>query len=288
MSVVRFEIRYADGRKEITNVEGDRMLIGHGAHCDVRLPLDQAANEHVAVEVVGGSVRVETMAFEPPATVNGMPFTNIPILPDVPLKIQGTRIFIALADADVEGGAVVQKKKNEGTSPAMKVLGLGVLAAGAYMLLGEPQAPLPEAPAQIPALFSTAPAQCPQTSAAAAGATAEEKFDVAEGKRERSPFAPKDGVQAVALYATAAACFRVAGDAERAKDADATAAQLRDEITQDFRARRVRLEHLMAVEDYQLARNDVDVLWSLTEGKSGSWVTWLANARQTIKQRTRR
>jgi hypothetical protein len=290
VSIVRFEIRYADGRKEVANVEGDRMVIGNGAHCDIRLPLDQAANEHVAVEVVGGSVRVETVAFDPPATVNGMPFTNIPILPEVPLKIGSTRIFIALGDGmEFDGDAVIQKKKkNEGTSPAMKAVGVLVLGAGAYMMLGDAEAPLPQAPEQLPVLFSTTPAECPQSSPDAARATAEERFNVAEGKRERSPFAPKEGIQAVDLYAVAAVCFRKAGDADRAKEADGIAEQLRASITQDFRARRVRLEHLMQVEDYQLARNDVNVLHSLTEGKSGSWVAWLASARQTIKQRTRR
>ena len=288
MSVVRFEIRYADGRKEITNVEGDRVIIGHGAHCDIRLPLDQAANEHVAVEVVGGSVRVETLAFDPPATVNGMPFTNIPILPDVPLKIGSTRIFVTIGDVDFDGAVVQKKKKAEGTSSAMKVLGLVVLAAGAYMILGDTEAPLPDAPAQLPDLFGTAPTECPQASVDGARAAAEEKFDIAEGKRERSPFAPKEGVQAVDLYGTAAVCFRQAGDGDRAREAEGLADQLRTAITQDFRARRVRLEHLMAVEDYQLARNDVTVLHSLTEGKGGSWVAWLSSARQTIKQRTRR
>ncbi|MCL2449190.1 MAG: FHA domain-containing protein, partial [Polyangiaceae bacterium] len=270
MSIVRFEIRYADGRREVAHVEGDRMIIGHGAHCDVRLPLDQAANEHVAVEVVGGSVRVETMAFDPPATVNGMPFTNIPILPDVPLKIGSTRIFLALGDADFDG-AVIKKQGKEGISPAMKVLGVLVLVAGGFMAATDTTTPMPQAPDQLPDLFGSANVQCPQSTPDAARATAEERFDVAEGKRERTPFAPKEGVQAVDLYAVAAACFRKAGEPDRAKEADARAEQLRTSITQDFRARRVRLEHLMATEDFELARSDVNVLQSLTVGKGGPW-----------------
>jgi hypothetical protein len=286
VSIVRFEIRYGDGRKEIAQVEGLRMLIGHGAHCDIRLPLDQAANEHVAVEVVGESVRVETLAYDPPATVNGMPFTNIPLVPDVPLKLGSTRIFIALAGAEFEGAATVQKKKAEETSPFMKVVGIGVLAAGAYMLLTDTDQPLPQAPAQLPELFAAAPTSCPQTSSESARSLAEEKFDIAEGKRERSPFAPKEGVQAVGLYELAVVCFRQGRDFARADDAETVAKQLRDAIALDFRARRVRLEHLMAVEDYQLAKNDVTVLTALTAGKQSTWVDWLARARQTIAQRT--
>ena len=152
MSLLRFEIRYPDGRKEVTQVEGERALIGNGAHCDIRLPLDQAAHEHVAVEVIGGTVRLETKAFEPAATVNGMPFTNMPITPDVPLKIGSVRIFIALGDAAFEGGTVVQKKAEQ-TSPLMKVLAVVVLVAGAYMLMSNDEQQMATAPAKAPDLL---------------------------------------------------------------------------------------------------------------------------------------
>jgi hypothetical protein len=286
MSILRFEIRHKDGRREIANVEGERVLIGNGAHCDIRLPLDQAANEHVAVEVIGGTVRVETKAFDPPATVNGMPFTNVPLPPEVPLLIGTTWIYIGLGDIALDGGPVVQQKKAEETSPLMKVLGLVVLGAGAYMLLGGDDPPLQVAPAEVPALFSATQATCPQTSPQQALVVASDKYDMAEGKRERSPFLPKDGVLAVDLYEVAAACFTVGGDAQRAADAVEAARQLRTAITVDFRARRVRLEHLMAVGDYQLAKNDVNVLTSLTEGKDGTWIAWLSATNQTVKQRT--
>lgn len=285
MSLLRFEIRYADGRKEVTHVDGERALIGNGAHCDIRLPLDQAAHEHVAVEVIGGTVRLETKAFEPPATVNGMPFTNMPIVPDVPLKIGSTRIFIALGDAAFEGGAVVQKKAEQ-TSPLMKVLAVAVLVAGAYMLMSNDDPQTAIAPAQALELFPAKSAvACPQTAPDQARAFASDKFDVAEGKRERSPFAPNDGVEAVQLYDLASACFKVGGDQPKADAAAASAKQLRASITQDFRARRVRLEHLLAVGDFQLAANDVKVLRALTEGKQGKYVDWLQQQAQMLKQR---
>jgi hypothetical protein len=284
VSLIRFEIRYADGRKEVTHVDGERALIGHGAHCDVRLPLDQAANEHVAVQIVGETVRVETKAFDPPATVNGLPFTTMPIGPDVPLTIGATRVFISLGDFGIEGVAVVKKRNKDGTSPFMKVLGVGVLVAGAYMFMNNDEAEAPTAPMQAPELFGPAATTCPQAAPDQARAFAVDKRDIAEGKRERSPFVPKDGVQAVELYEVAAACFRRAGDSAGASAAQSDAAQLRASITQDFRARRIRLEHLIGVGDYQLARYDVTVLRSLTEGKPGPWVNWLAHVAQVVTQ----
>jgi hypothetical protein len=284
VSLLRFEIRYADGRKEITHVDGERALIGNGAHCDIRLPLDQAANEHVAVEVIGGTIRLETKAFEPPATVNGVTFTSLPITPDVPLKIGSTRIFIALGDAAFDGGAVVQKKGDE-TSPFMKVLGVLVLVAGAYLLLADDTPQMPPAPADAPELFAAPTTTCPQTAPVQARAFASDKLDVAEGKRERSPFAPNDGVEAVQLYDLASACFKVGGDPAHAAEAAADSKQLRASITQDFRARRVRLDHLLAVGDYALARNDVRVLRALTDGKTGRYVEWLKQENQLLKAR---
>jgi hypothetical protein len=288
VSILRFEIRHRDGRKEIANVEGERVLIGNGAHCDIRLPLDQAAIEHVAVEVIGGTVRIETKAFDPPATVNGMPFTNVPLPPDVPLKIGSTWIYIALGEVGVDpmGPVLQQKKGSEPTSPFMKVVGLLVLGAGAYMMMSGDDEAIPEAPAQVPELFTTTSPTCPQSAADQALSIAADKYDQAEGKRERSPFAPKEGVEAEQSYEMAAACYRQGGDIPHSVEAADAAKQLRDAITLDFRARRVRLEHLMTVGDYQLARNDVTVLSSLTEGKEGSWVSWLNEANRTIKQRT--
>ncbi|MBV9950140.1 MAG: hypothetical protein JOZ69_25090 [Myxococcales bacterium] len=285
MSVLRFEIRYADGRKEIATVDGERALIGHGGHCDVRLPLDQAANEHVAVEVVGGTVRVETKAFDPPATINGLAFTKMPIPPDVPLKLATTRIFISLVgDVTLEGGTPAAQKKGEQTSPAMKLLGVLVLAGVGYMLLPGDEAKVVQAPAQAPELFDPSPTTCPQTAPDQARASANDKRDIADGKRERSPFVAKDGVQAVALYDLAAVCYRQAGEPALAAQMQAASAQLRESIVQDFRARRVRLEHLMAVQDYELAKKDVGVLRSLTEGKQGPWVNWLARADRIVKR----
>ncbi len=285
MSLLRFEIRYADGRKEVAMVDGERALIGNGAHCDIRLPLDHAAYEHVAVEVVGGTVRVESKAVEPPATVNGMPFTNIPMTSDVPLRIGSTRIFIALGEG-VFDGAIVTKVKSEKTSPLMKLLGLAVLGGGIWFAVTTPESQESvDAPTVMPELFLPRPTACPQDSADQALSFAQEKFDIAQGKRERSPFAPKEGVQAVNLYELASACFKKAGVAPMVASADLAASQLRADIVQDFRSRRIRLERLLAIEDYELARKDVAILRSLTEGRQGQYMTWLGLVNQTVKQK---
>lgn len=285
MSILRFEIRYAHGQKEAATVESDRVLIGSGAHCDVRLPLDQAANEHMAIEVVGTTVRAEAKAFNPPVTVNGAPFAKGVVVPNVPIAIGTTLIYVALG-AGYEGSPTLQRKTGDETSPFMKVLGVLVLVAGAYMMFSGGDAPVAPPPAKAPDLFpASSEPTCPMASTDQAFAFASEKFDVAEGKRERSPFAPKEGLDAVALYDLAAACFRRADAVSRAEEATTAAQQLRASITQDFRARRLRLEHLIAVGDYELARRDVAVLRSYSEGKTGPWISWLSTTAQMVKQK---
>ena len=176
MSLIRFEIRYVDGRKDIANVDGERALIGHGAHCDVRLPLDQAADEHVAVEVVGGTVRVETKAFDPPATVNGLPFTTMPIGPDTPLQLGTTRVFISLGDFGFERCPVVARKKKEQISPRTKLFALVGLAAAGYVLMSADEPRMAQAPVQAPDLFGGPVASCPQAAPNQARAIAVDKL----------------------------------------------------------------------------------------------------------------
>ncbi|HEX3769500.1 MAG TPA: hypothetical protein VHV30_01490 [Polyangiaceae bacterium] len=282
MSILRFELRFADGRKQVATVEGERALIGAGAHCDVRLPLDQAANEHVAVQVVGGTVRIEKRAMEPAATVNGAPFATMPITADMPLVVGTTRIFISLIDSEIKRAAP-KRGGDAATPPFVQVLGLIAVAAGAYLVLPkDPPKVLP--PVDLPDLFVGPPPACDMAPDQALS-MAEARRSVAEADRERSPFVAKDGIQAVQAYQTAAECFRKGGDADKAAAATTVAESLRQSITLDFRARRVRLEHLLAVEDYELAMRDVRVLRTLTEGKKGPWVDWLAKMDQLVKQK---
>jgi hypothetical protein len=171
----------------------------------------------------------------------------------------------------------------------MKLLAGSVVVIAVYMaFFSNEDPPMLGPPAQAPDLFAAAAtATCPQSAPDQAKAFAADKFDVAEGKRERSPFAPRDGVEAVQLYDVAAACFRAGGDPGRAAEAAADSRQLRGQITQDFRARRVRLEHLLAVGDYTLAKNDVKFLRALLEGKQGRYVDWLVQQNQMLKTRGR-
>jgi len=288
MSLIRFEIRFADGRTEVATVEGERALIGHAAHCDVRLPIDQAASEHVAVHVIGGTVRIESKAIEPAATVNGMPFATIPISPESPLTVGTTRIFISLVETTGKrgggGGPAPKRESQAATSPLVQALGIGILIVGGYYVLPDPPRRSAPPPAELPDIFASAAPACDLPPDQALS-RAESRRDMANADRERSPFVPRDGLAAVELYETAAACYQKAGATAKMTETANAAKALRETITLDLRARRVRLEHLLAVGDYELAARDVHVLETLTAGKRGPWIDWLAGVDQLVKQK---
>lgn len=285
MGVIQFDIRHPNGQREAAIIEGERALIGSGAHCDVRLPMDQAAYEHILIEVIGGSVRADAKASQPPATLNNMPLQSSAVAPDAVLGVGNVRLFVAWVPeigggAQIGGAGAAQKKKKE-DNPAV-ILGLvAVFAVVAYFLMSEEEAAFAPPPEQTPELFSNEPVSCPRADVVQAVAYGQEQMDLANGKRERMPFSVTDGVEAVKLYDVAASCFRLGQVASSAADAEEAGRTLRDDLNNDFRARRFRLAYTLKVQDYPLARDDLKVLLAMTRGKKGPFVDWLT---MTLKQ----
>jgi len=158
------------------------------------------------------------------------------------------------------------------------ILALLALPLAAYLLLvDDEEAVAPKPPEEFPALWEAVITACPQRTADQAAALAAEKLALASAKRERRPFRVQDGVAAVPLYETAAACFRAAENVDQAREASEAGAHLRKEMDSDYRTHRVRLEHALSVSDLQSAHKETRVLIALTEGKQGEYVTWLSN-----------
>ncbi len=54
-------------------------------------------------------------------------------------------------------------------------------------------------------------------------------------------------------------------------------------MTNDFRARCLRLSRLLELEDYELAQRDLTVLAALTQGRPGRAVAWLKEVAKELK-----
>jgi hypothetical protein len=287
MAIIKFDIRHENGQRESASVEGERALVGSASHCDVRLPMETAAYEHLLIEVVGGTLRVEAKADHPPTTLNGMPLSAGVLGDGATLGIGRTRLLVSFVPEQEQGLKLVAKRKSNSAQLGLVAL-LAVAGVGVALLLMNDESPISPAPAEAPELFAAAAVECPRDKNADALAFAEEQNDMAVATHERVPFAAHEGVVAVGLYQTAAACFRAAGAGEREKEAEQAAASLKSELADDFRARRLRLSHVLAVEDYELARLDVSVLSAMTAGRSGRYVEWLKTVDKQLKAKEER
>jgi hypothetical protein len=284
MAIIKFDIRHANGQKESIVVEGERALIGSASYCDVRLPMDQTAYEHVLVEAVGGTLRAEAKSEQPPATVNGMPLTASTLGSDTVLGIGQTRLFVTFVPDLVAGAQLGAQRKKE-QSPVVQIGLVAMFAVAGYLLLAENETPIEPPPADAPQLFTQTARACPQNDPTQANAFAQEQMDLGDTKRERMPFAVKEGVAAVAMYEVAAACFTKGDRQSLARDAEEAAQTLKRDLTDDFRARRLRLSHLLNVQDFELAKRDVAVLRAMTETKKDRYTRWLATVAEQLKSK---
>jgi hypothetical protein len=281
VQVLQINLRLPDGRTEQIIVDADAITIGSGAHCEIRLPSEYAAIEHVRLSLVGGAVYAQARSLDPHPTIDGVGFVRTPVLADSvlgvgPVQIRATSVGLT------DPMEVVRKRASK-VSPLTYVLAAVGLPIGAIMVMTGSTADSPPRPPTAPAaLWGPPSATCPQTGRDAALAVAMEKLSVAEAKRERRPFHVEDGVAAVPLFELAAACFELAEQTGAAAEAARAAEELRGKINEDYRLHQVRLEHAMTVQDWVTAQKEVKVLLAFTEGQQAPYVVWLSNLDRRI------
>jgi hypothetical protein len=281
MTALLVQVRQPSGAVEQLVIDAERVLVGSGAHCDIRLAMDEAALEHLTFKATAHGVYVEALSFDPPPTVNGVPFTQGPLPAGAVVSVGSTQLAVSLTEA-----AAAPPKQRERTSPVSIVAFVGILIGAYLTFFTEAPGADEAAPRQAPELFAAPEATCPQQAARdQLLALARERQAAADSKRERRPFYVQDGIQAVPLYEQASACYRAAGDAASAQDASAAAEALRLDIDLDYRTHRLRLEHFMGVADFQASRREVRQLLQFTEGKQGDYVTWLSNLDRKLKRK---
>jgi hypothetical protein len=281
VSTLRFQIQHSNGRQEQVMVEAERALIGSGAHCEIRLPIDQAAVEHILIQVGAGGVFAQALNFEPSPTIGGVPFTQAPLPADVVLGVNATQMLVSIAGDVVGVGGAKPKGK---TNPMLLLAAMAGVSVVAWMYLSEDDDQRRVEPQEYPKLWDQGAAVC-EKSPNDALAFANEKRIVAEAKRERRMFHVKDGVDAVPLYETTAACYDKANDKANGDAMREMANALRTELDSDYRTHRMRLQHAMQVNDFETARREVRTLIQMTEGKEGPYVTYLHVIERDLKQK---
>lgn len=265
----RFRLVYGDGRQEQVLVDSERALIGSASHCELRLPPEVAAHEHVEVFAHEGAVHFATRpyarahlpALDGVATVEGRWQSGSMLrIGDIQMSVELVSLGMAKAKPPVWALFVA--------IPAIALTAVGV-ALARPIDRGLP--PIPEAPV----LVGPKEAKCPDVSPEQRPVLAAEKLRIALAKRERSPFAPQEGFEAIALFEVSAACFRAANQAQPAAEADDSANVLRVKLDEDYRLRRVRLEHAYRTHQSNAVKRELTVLIPMTSHRRGPYTEWL-------------
>lgn len=291
MRSLNFQIRLPSGKVEQIVVESERALLGSGAHCEIRLPLDQANLEHVLIEVGAAGIFATALNFDPPPTINDIPFTKAPLTSEAVLGIKHVQVSVQMLSTGTgerRAAAEAQKKSN----PLVLVGLVLIMLCSAYLILSDSNqfgSSIKRPPP--PELWGPVVTTCPQAGPQALS-FAGQKLALADAKHERRPFYVQDGIQAVTLYEEAAACLRAGGDAASAAGPDNAAKSLRTEINNEYRAHNLRLEHALNImadrrsddavktEMSKDALKETRALLKFVQGKSGDYVKSL-----TIRER---
>jgi hypothetical protein len=280
------EFSIAQGQGTIPDkivVDSDRVLIGSGPHCEIRLPPDQAQAEHVLITFVGGHVYAQARAAQPPPLLNGAPFSEVQVEKGSQLQIGPAAITVSLIEIADQAKLKVDKKKDQ-VNPLTYVLAAIAVPICLFILFDDSgKNDIQPKPAEVPALWDSEGATCSHDEKEQALALAQDKKILALGRRERSPFDVRDGVLAVPLFEMSAACYRAAGDTARAKDMEVAGQRLKEQMDEAYRAHQMRLEHALDVRSYRVARRETQALLRMLEGKTGDYVTWLSNLDRQLK-----
>ena len=267
----RFRLLHPDGRAEVMVVDSDRALVGSAAHCEVRLPPEVAASEHLEVYVANGVVhwaaRRVTLETGLP-TMDGESMTEGTWGKESVLAIGSMQLRVET----IALGLAKPKPPYWLFLVAIPLLGVTMATLAMARGPGTSELAIPDPPALLPPPDA---ATCRAVPADQRAGLAHEALRVALSKRERSPFAPGDGVEAVMQLEHAAACFTNAGMAGDAGQATEDARKLRERLEDDYRVHRVRVEHAYRTHDPAVARRELEVLIPLTAHLRGPYIDWL-------------
>jgi hypothetical protein len=268
----RFRLLHPDGRQESLVVDAERALIGSAAHCEVRLAPDLVAHEHVEVYVNDGTVQFATRAL---GLASGLPTLDGATTGEG-LWRSGSVLTLGGVEMSVDVVDMGTAKAKPPFWALLALLPIAILTVTAVVFArpnGNRLPPLPPAPELLP---QKAMAVCTNVAADQRVALANEKNRIALAKRERSPFSPQDGFEAVAYFEYAASCYRASSMGPEAQQAEHSADVLREKLDEDYRVRRVRLEHAYHVHDTPAVKRELSVLIPMTSSHRGPYTEFLA------------
>lgn len=280
---LRFSIEYPDGATRELSVDSDSVTVGSGAHCEIRLQGEEVPVEQLHVEARSGGVFAEARSMTPPALVHGVPLSQGRLLPNTVVHVGSIRLRVEYAEAGDR--PLITRTKARKTNPVVLALAAIGFPLGLYLVLTlRPRDSALGAPPPTPALWAPADTEaCTSDGPAVARAQAESYLEQAVARRERSPFAPRDGVEAATLYVKAAACFSSARAGAEAQLARADAERMRQLSSRQFHVHQVRLERALATKNYDGAQAEAAIVQAFAGPNAKEYGGWLSDLQRRMK-----
>ena len=280
-----FSLQVFRGTKpaELLVIRHNRVLIGNGAHCDIRLDDAGAAREHAELEIEGDHVIARALNYQSPPLLNGAPLVGASKLEQsAELSIIDTRIVVTM---------VREVSKNQKRSPMRRALtAIGIASALLFIPVAvyaafnqsgdEPIGPPPPPAALWEGGITTA---CKFDAPDQASHFGTQQRALADVNRERYPFDIQDGISAVRSYEMAMVCHRRAGRTDDAQLDEELATESRAIVDSDYFAHRIRLEHAIESDDARAAYLEVKILRKLTSNLHGPYIDWLTYVERRLE-----
>jgi len=250
-----------------------RAVIGKGPTADISLDVPGVIAQHFRVKLGTNDVDVRLAPGARPLAYEGHPFSGGAIPYGADFYLDRVRFCCV-------------KPKQETNSKVLPLLLACVVVVGgvvAMMLANRNDLEsTAEANEQEVVLFPEAPA-CPQADAAGAARRAFALEKAAAAKRERYRYAAHDGLDAGRLYAQASKCYLTAGDQAGKQRVDQAGDAWRQQLTEEFRAARLRLRTTLQDRDLNGALNAISSLRRILQGEAMPYATYLATTEREIQ-----
>ncbi|MCB9598989.1 MAG: hypothetical protein H6721_13860 [Sandaracinus sp.] len=272
------EVVKPDGTQERYPVEGAQVTLGKSGTAGISIPTaNELELEHLLIAPRGKEgVWVSTsQGALTPTLLKGKPFVNGMVPWQAELVIGRIRIRVTNKRASAKG-------EGQQVSPVIVLAAVVVLAGAAWMMLKGGGQTLPSAEGlEPPPIFTDVPSTCP------ANGDARDLEYRAHSRGDRFRYELRDGVEAVKLYAQAAACYRGAGDVERATEMERQRDEMREAMDADYAARRLRMHHALSTENWEEASVEARALSSMLVEvpDDNAYKTWLERTRRIVQAR---
>jgi hypothetical protein len=250
-----------------------RAVVGKGPTADISLDVPGVSAQHFRVKLGTSDVDLRLAPGARPLTYEGRPLSGGAIPYGADFYLDRVRFCCG------------KPKQVKSSKLLPLLLACVVVVGGVFALLLSNQSnlePSAEANEQEVVLFPEAPA-CPQTDPAGAARKAMSLEKAALTKRERYRYAAHDGLDAGRLYAQASKCYLAASDPAGKQRADQEGDAWRQQVTEEFRAARLRLRTALQDKDLNGALNAIGSMRRLLQGESIPYGAYLVSTERQLQ-----